>query len=57
MKTLNNLATLSLSLILGLMPFAVIVLNDSAVAKTEVVTVDALNPGHALGMERALDLA
>jgi hypothetical protein len=51
MKTLNNLAALSLSLILGLMPFAVIALNDSAVAKAEVINVDAINPGHALGME------
>jgi hypothetical protein len=51
MKTLNNLAALSLSLILGLMPFAVMALNDSAAAKVAVVTLDTVNPGHALGME------
>jgi hypothetical protein len=51
MKTLNNLAALSLSFILGLMPFALIALNDSAVAKAEMVTVDAVNPVHALMVE------
>jgi hypothetical protein len=51
MKALNNLAALSLSLILGLMPFALIAVDDLAVAKAEVVHVDAMNPGHALGME------
>ena len=33
MKTLTNLATLSLSFILGLMPFAVIVVNDFVATK------------------------
>jgi hypothetical protein len=50
MKALTNLAALSLSLILGLMPFAVIAVNDS-VAKAEVVNMDAPHSGHALGME------
>jgi hypothetical protein len=50
MKTLNNLAAMSLSLVLGLMPFAVIALNDVAV-RAEVVNVAALPAGHALGME------
>jgi hypothetical protein len=51
MKTLNNLAAMSLSLILGLMPFAVIALNDVAATRAEVVNVAALPAGHALGME------
>ena len=33
MKTLTNLATLSLSFILGLMPFAVIAMNDLVATK------------------------
>ncbi len=33
MKTLTNLATLSLSFILGLMPFAVIAMNDLVAIK------------------------
>jgi hypothetical protein len=33
MKTLTNLATLSLSFILGLMPFAVIAMNDFVAIK------------------------
>jgi hypothetical protein len=33
MKTLTNLAALSLSLILGLMPFAVIAMNDFVATK------------------------
>jgi hypothetical protein len=33
MKTLTNLATLSLSFILGLMPFAVIAMNDFVATK------------------------
>jgi hypothetical protein len=51
MKTLNNLAALSLSLILGLMPFGVIALNDIAATRAEVVNVAVLPAGHALGME------
>jgi hypothetical protein len=42
MKALNYLAALSLSLILGLMPFAVIAVDDVAAAT---------NSTHALGME------
>jgi hypothetical protein len=41
MKLLNNLAALSLSMVLALMPFAVIAVDDVAAA----------NPVHALGME------
>jgi len=51
MKTLNNLAALSLSLVLGLMPFAVIALNDVAATRAEIVNVAALPADHALGME------
>jgi hypothetical protein len=51
MKALNNLAALSLSLILGLAPFAVIAVNDFVVAKADGVNMDALNAGHALGSE------
>ena len=42
MKALNYLAALSLSLILGLMPFAVIAVDEAAAAP---------NSTHALGME------
>lgn len=51
MKTLNNLAALSLSLILGLAPFAVIAVNDFVVAKSEVSSSTSANPEHALGAE------
>jgi hypothetical protein len=51
MKTLNGFAALSLSLILGLAPFALIAVNDLAVAKAETSTTVAANPVHALGME------
>jgi hypothetical protein len=51
MKVLNNLAALSLSLILGLAPFAVIAVNDVVATKAEMVTMDAVNAGHALGLE------
>lgn len=51
MKALNSLAALSLSLILGLLPFAVIAVDDIAVAKAEVSTPVAPNPEHALGTE------
>jgi hypothetical protein len=51
-KTLNNFAALSLSLILGLAPFALIAADDLVVAKAEIsTTVAAANPVHALGME------
>jgi hypothetical protein len=52
MKALVNLAAVSLSLVLGLMPFAVIAVNDVAVARTGIVAGDPANPGHALGLER-----
>jgi hypothetical protein len=51
MKTLNSLAALSLSLILGLAPFAIIAVDDFVVAKSEVSSSTASNPEHALGME------
>jgi hypothetical protein len=51
MKILNNLAALSLSLILGLMPFAVIAVNDAVITKAELIGSDAVNTGHALGIE------
>jgi hypothetical protein len=35
MKVLSNLSALFLSMILALVPFAVIAVNDSAVAKAE----------------------
>jgi hypothetical protein len=51
MKTLNGLAALSLSLILGLAPFALIAANDLVVAKAEVSTAVAATAEHALGSE------
>jgi hypothetical protein len=51
MKTIHSLAALSLSLILGLAPFALIATNDFVAAKAEVSTAVAANPLHALGME------
>jgi hypothetical protein len=51
MKALTNLAALSLSLILGLIPFAVIAVDDLVTAKAEVVNMDAVNSSHALGLE------
>jgi hypothetical protein len=51
MKALNSFAALSLSLILGLVPFALVAVDDMAVAKAEVSTTVAANPGHALGVE------
>jgi hypothetical protein len=51
MKTLNGFAALSLSLILGLAPFALIAVNDLVVAKAEVSTTVAAHGEHALGME------
>jgi hypothetical protein len=38
MKALNYLAALSLSLVLGVAPFAVIAVNDFVVAKADVST-------------------
>jgi hypothetical protein len=51
MKTLNGFAALSLSLILGLVPFALIVVDDLAVVKAEVSTTVAAHAEHALGVE------
>jgi hypothetical protein len=51
MKTINGIAALSLSLILGLVPFALIAADDFVVAKAEVATPVAANSVHALGME------
>jgi hypothetical protein len=51
MKTLTGLAALSLSLILGLVPFALIAADDFVVAKAEISTTVAANSEHALGME------
>ncbi|HEY2780705.1 MAG TPA: hypothetical protein VGI90_08015 [Steroidobacteraceae bacterium] len=51
MKALNNFAALSLSLILGLVPFALIAVDDVVAAKAEVSTTVAANPEHALGVE------
>jgi len=51
MKTINGFAALSLSLILGLVPFALIAVDDCVVAKAEVSTTVAAHQEHALGME------
>jgi hypothetical protein len=51
MKTLYSFAALSLSLILGLAPFALIAANDVVVAKAELSTTAIANSEHALGME------
>jgi hypothetical protein len=51
MKTLNGFAAVALSLILGLVPFAVIAVDDFVVAKAEVSTSVASHSEHALGME------
>jgi len=51
MKTIHSLAALPLSLILGLVPFALIAADDFVVAKAEVSTTVAANSVHALGME------
>jgi hypothetical protein len=51
MKTIQGLAALPLSLILGLVPFALIALDDFVVAKAEVSTTVAASQEHALGME------
>lgn len=51
MKTLNSLAALALSLVLGVVPFAVIAVDDFVVAKAEVSTSATANAEHALGTE------
>ena len=51
MKTLNSFAALSLSLILGLAPFALIAVDDLVVATPKISTTFAANSEHALGME------
>lgn len=51
MKTLNDLAAVSLSLVLGLVPFALIAMDDFVVAKAEVSTSVAAHTEHALGIE------
>jgi hypothetical protein len=51
MKTIHSFAALSLSLILGLAPFALIAVDDFVVAKAEVSTTVAANSVHALGVE------
>jgi hypothetical protein len=51
MKTIHGFAALSLSLILGLVPFALIAVDDFVVAKAEVAAPVAAGPEHALGME------
>ena len=51
MKIIHGFAALSLSLILGLVPFALIAVDDFVVAKAEVSTTVAAGPEHALGME------
>lgn len=51
MKTLHGFAALSLSLILGLVPFALIAADDFVLAKAAVSTTVAAKPEHALGME------
>ena len=43
MKTLINFAALSLSVVLGLMPFAVIAVNDMDAAKSDVAHVQPMN--------------
>ena len=51
MKTFNGFAALSLSMVLGLVPFALIAVNDFVVAKAEVSSSVSANAEHALGME------
>ncbi len=51
MKALNGFAALSLSLILGMVPFALIAVDDFVVAKAEVSTTAGSHSEHALGME------
>lgn len=51
MKTIHGFTALSLSLILGLAPFALIAVNDFVVAKAQVSTSIAADAGNALGTE------
>lgn len=51
MKTLNGFAALSLSLILGLIPFALIAVDDFVVATPNISTTVAASSEHALGIE------
>jgi hypothetical protein len=51
MKTIHSLAALSLSLILGLVPFALIAVDDFVVAQAEASTSVTANSVHALGIE------
>jgi hypothetical protein len=51
MKPIQGFAALSLSLILGLIPFALIAVDDFVVAKAEVSTTVAAHAEHALGTE------
>ena len=48
---IHGFAALSLSLILGLVPFALIAADDFVVAKAEVSTTVAAHAEHALGIE------
>jgi hypothetical protein len=56
MKTIHGLAALSLSLILGLVPFALIAVDDFVVAKAEVSTTVAAHAEHAEHAEHALGI-
>ncbi len=51
MKTIHGFTALSLSVILGLAPFALIAVNDFVAAKAEVSTSVAAAAEHALGTE------
>jgi hypothetical protein len=51
MKSIQGFAALSLSLILGLVPFALIAVDDFVVAKAEVSSTVAAHADHALGTE------
>ena len=48
---MKTLAALSLSLVLGLAPFALIAVDDAVAAKADVSTTLASAPEHALGLE------
>jgi hypothetical protein len=54
MKTLTNLAALSLSLVLGLIPFAVIAVDDYVAVQPEITQAQPGLPvlHHALGTEQ-----
>ena len=51
MKVLVNLAAVSLSIVLGLIPFALIAVNDVAAARADIIAMEPMNSGHALGAE------